>query len=235
MLNRTQIQATSDQTMNIKKRVVILGLQQSVRELIALKLASVDFLTVVGDAKELPKTLLTAKSSNPDIVILDTDLEGKDLTDAVDALKVKLPKCTVVLFTDARISPKVLAYFRGCSVYISSKHGHITRLIEVLRSMSEEDGADDDSRPTGEPTLRPMKHDGADEPDEHHARLTQREVQILTLIASSHSSKEIANTLGISEHTVSNHRANIMCKLSIKDLAALVRYAIRHGLVDTEA
>ena len=221
--------------MNIKKRVVILGLQQSVRELIALKLASVDFLTVVGDAKELPKALLTAKSSNPDIVILDTDLEGKDLTDAVDALKVKLPKCTVVLFTDARISPKVVAHFQDGSVYISSKDAHISRLTEVLRSVSEENGADVDPRQTGETELRSKKQDKADQPDGHHVKLTQREVQILTLIATSHSSKEIANTLGISEHTVSNHRANIMCKLPIKDLAALVRYAIRNGLIDSEA
>jgi DNA-binding NarL/FixJ family response regulator len=221
--------------MNIKKRVIILGLQQSIRELIALKLASVDFLTVVGNAKELPKANLAAKSSNPDIVILDTDLDGKDLTDTVDALKVKLPMCKVVLFTDARLSPKVRAHFRDGSLYISRKDANISRLTEVLRALSDETGDDVDSRPTSEPELRYKKQDKADQPDEHHAKLTQREVHILTLIATSHSSKDIANTLGISEHTVSNHRANIIRKLHIKDLAALVRYVIRTGLIESEA
>jgi len=65
------------------------------------------------------------------------------------------------------------------------------------------------------------------------SRLTNREREILQLIAEGYTSKQIAEMLFISVKTVDNHRANIMNKLEIHDTAGLVRYAIRIGLIDT--
>jgi DNA-binding NarL/FixJ family response regulator/anti-sigma regulatory factor (Ser/Thr protein kinase) len=62
--------------------------------------------------------------------------------------------------------------------------------------------------------------------------LTRRERQVLTLIAGSHTGREIADTLGISEKTVARHRANILLKLGLRDRVALTRYAIRRGLIE---
>ena len=61
--------------------------------------------------------------------------------------------------------------------------------------------------------------------------LTKREIEILKLIASGYSNQEIANILYISYNTVDTHRKNIMHKLSIKNTAGLVRYAIEKGLI----
>jgi DNA-binding CsgD family transcriptional regulator len=63
-------------------------------------------------------------------------------------------------------------------------------------------------------------------------RLTPREREISCLIAQSHSSKEVASRLNISVKTSENHRANLMRKLGVHDVAGLVRFAIRHGLID---
>jgi DNA-binding NarL/FixJ family response regulator len=62
--------------------------------------------------------------------------------------------------------------------------------------------------------------------------LSTREREVLTLVAQGHTSKEISGLLQISTRTVEHHRANIMDKLKINDVAGLTRYAIRHGLVD---
>jgi len=62
--------------------------------------------------------------------------------------------------------------------------------------------------------------------------LTRREVQVLGLIASGHSTKQLASALGITFKTAVGHRSSLMKKLSIHDTASLVRYAIRNGLID---
>jgi len=69
------------------------------------------------------------------------------------------------------------------------------------------------------------------DPDENYNKLTQRERQILQLIAQGNSNKEIATLLGLSVNTVSVHRANLMDALNIHRTAELVLYAIRKGLV----
>jgi DNA-binding NarL/FixJ family response regulator len=66
-------------------------------------------------------------------------------------------------------------------------------------------------------------------------QLTPREREIAVLIAQSHSSKEVAGHLNISIKTAENHRANLMRKLGVRDVAGLVRFVVRQGLVDPAA
>jgi DNA-binding NarL/FixJ family response regulator len=62
--------------------------------------------------------------------------------------------------------------------------------------------------------------------------LTPREEEVLKLVAEGYSSREIANTLGISAKTVDRHRTNTLAKLGLRDRLALTRYAIRAGLIE---
>ena len=64
-----------------------------------------------------------------------------------------------------------------------------------------------------------------------HQRLTERERQVLTLVARGRSNREIAVMLGLSANTIAVHRANLMKTLAVRKTAALVLYAVRHGLV----
>jgi DNA-binding NarL/FixJ family response regulator len=66
------------------------------------------------------------------------------------------------------------------------------------------------------------------------SELTPRQLEVLTLIAEGHSTKDIARALNISVKTVETHRAQLMDRLNIHDVASLVRYAIRMGLVSIE-
>jgi DNA-binding NarL/FixJ family response regulator len=66
------------------------------------------------------------------------------------------------------------------------------------------------------------------------ARLTERERQVLTLVARGRSNREIAEMLGLSANTIAVHRANLMKALAVRKTAALVLYAVRHGLVTAD-
>jgi DNA-binding NarL/FixJ family response regulator len=70
--------------------------------------------------------------------------------------------------------------------------------------------------------------------DDAHQRLTERERQVLTLVARGRSNREIAAMLGLSANTIAVHRANVMKTLAVRKTAALVLYAVRHGLVTAD-
>jgi len=77
------------------------------------------------------------------------------------------------------------------------------------------------------PTVRPTS-------EVAHQRLTERERQVLTLVARGRSNREIAVLLGLSANTIAVHRANLMKTLAVRKTAALVLYAVRHGLVTAD-
>jgi DNA-binding NarL/FixJ family response regulator len=68
--------------------------------------------------------------------------------------------------------------------------------------------------------------------DERSGELTQRELEVVKLIAEAHTNKQIAQILNLSEKTVESHRGNVLSKLGMRDRVELVRYAIRRGLIE---
>jgi DNA-binding NarL/FixJ family response regulator len=75
---------------------------------------------------------------------------------------------------------------------------------------------------------------GACREDEEAQQLTQRQREILQLLVEGNSAKEIANLLNISPRTVEFHKYNMMSKLNLKSLSALIQYAIKHGFASVE-
>ena len=82
------------------------------------------------------------------------------------------------------------------------------------------------------PLIRDLLHGARNDAPVREDPLTARETEVVKLIAESYSTKEIAETLVISEKTVDRHRTNILEKLGMHDRVELTRYAIRHGLVE---
>ncbi|HEV8394413.1 MAG TPA: response regulator transcription factor, partial [Vicinamibacterales bacterium] len=80
----------------------------------------------------------------------------------------------------------------------------------------------------------PVSGPATTRPDTSAARLTERERQVLTLVARGRSNREIAELLGLSANTIAVHRANLMKTLAVRKTAALVLYAVRHGLVTAD-
>jgi len=118
----------------------------------------------------------------------------------------------------------------GARGYLSLEAAADGDLIQAVRSVA-----------TGELYLSPelaASHAAAPSApagrDPATARLTERERQVLTLVASGRSNREIAEMLGLSANTVAVHRANLMKTLAVRKTAALVLYAVRHGLVTAD-
>jgi DNA-binding NarL/FixJ family response regulator len=134
----------------------------------------------------------------------------------------------------------------GTQVLILSMHDDERYLFEALRAGAAgyvlKRAADQDlldavrAAGRGEPFLTPSAQQTLIrdflERGEPQSELTPREQEVVKLIAEAHTNKEIAEILHLSEKTVESHRGNVLQKLGMRDRVELVRYAIRHGLVE---
>jgi len=204
---------------------------QSICDLIARKLRLLGFLEVVGIYRDTAAALRDSRHTLPEIVILDTELNGNALIETLSAFRQISPTSKLVLFTAVFLKPDLVASLPPDSIYIANKHDNAAKLLEVIWKASKLPGMPDFSlqHSTDNPS-------GSNYDDEINGKiqgtLSDKEIRILTLIAMSNSTKQIASLMGISANTVSNYRAKIMYKISAKDQAGMVRYALIHGLID---
>lgn len=202
-----------------------------VREMLASRLATEDYLSVIGTAADATAAVRIALESKPDVVLMDVDMPGRSAFDAASEIKDALPR-TRVLFVSGYLNDSYIeqALALEAAGYIS-KSEPIEAIIEAIYSVSR-----------GSVYLSPQVRkrlvvdtEGAHLRKDQHARiqmLTQRERQILAYIAQGLAKKEIAKLTAISPKTVDQHCSHIMDKLDIHDRVALARFAIREGLVE---
>ncbi len=191
-------------------------------------------MEVVGEASTGDQAVTQAKSLAPDVVLLDITMSGPDGLDAVQMIKETNPEIKVLVLTmhdDESYLRQVLE--GGGSGYVL-KRAADTELLSAIRAVHE-----------GGTYLHPahahMLLKGAEEDEEPQeaatggiAILSDRERQVLKLVALGYTNKQIANKLFLSVKTVETYRARMLGKLGIKGRAALVRYALRVGLLTKE-
>jgi len=197
-------------------RILIADEHAVVREGLRHHLEAQRSWTVVGEAVDGRQAILKAAETMPDVAVLAFALPLLDGVEVTRQIRSCLPKTEVLIFTlhniESRMSSLILAGARGCV----SKSEPISHLIEAVQSAA-------DHKPYFAPT-NPTKQNGSGMP------LTDREREIVRLIAEGHTNKVVAKFLGISFKTVETHRLNIMRKLHCARCANLVRYAVRHQL-----
>lgn len=182
-------------------------------------------MLVVGGAADGREALEKAAETDPDIVLMDISMPVLDGIQATRRLKRDRPAVKVLALT-AYDNQAYLAQLleAGADGYVLKKMA-AKDLIEAIRvvaaggtyldpHLSGRGGAGPDPRLRGE--LR-------------RGELTSREQEILTLIATGYTNKEISSRLGISVKTVEAHKGNIMAKLELKNRADAVRYALDRG------
>ncbi|MEU3642149.1 response regulator transcription factor [Lentzea sp. NPDC034063] len=211
-------------------RILLADDHALVRRGVRLILDNEPDLEVVGEAGDGAEAISKAKNERPDLAILDIAMPRLTGLQAARELSRILPDLRILILTMYDNEQYFFEALKaGASGYVLKSVAD-RDLVEACRSAMR-----------GEPFLYPgavnslIRNylDRAKEGGGFPAKaITDREEEILKLVAEGHSSKEIADMLVISVKTVERHRANLLQKLGLRDRLELTRYAIRAGLIE---
>jgi two-component system response regulator NreC len=217
-----------------KIRVLIADDHAIVRAGIKMLINSQSDMEVVGEAKDGNEAICQSEQINPDVVLMDLSMPpGKDGISATTELKKMMPGVSVLILTMHEDEEYLLRVLQaGASGYII-KNAMDSDLLSAIRAVHN--GAaylyPSASKNLVESLLKRTKHD---EGDSHPSVLTEREKEILILIAKGYANKEIAEQLFISVKTVETHKSKVMEKLGVTTRPELVEYAWRKGMLDLD-
>jgi DNA-binding NarL/FixJ family response regulator len=194
-------------------------------------------ITVVGEASNGREAISLANELIPDIVFLDLAMPELNGLETAEKLNHELPSVKSVIlsmYTDAEYIIQALR--SGASGYLlkDSAPGELKKAIEVVMKDDIYISPSISSDIINNFVAGRRKISQSDEIVSSREILTSRQREILQLIAEGNSTKMIADKLFISVKTVETHRAQLMKKLGIYDIAGLVKYAIKIGLIFTE-
>jgi DNA-binding NarL/FixJ family response regulator len=195
-----------------------------VREGLRLVLSNEAGFEVVGEAATHAEAFELVATTRPDVLVLDLTFPEGDGLPLLRALRALHPDLRIVVLTMDRGSETVRqALVTGAQGYIV-KGAHSKELIEAIDAVSR-----------GERYLHSSVAgaivDDAIRFNRAGSQLSLREREILSLLGSGRSTREVSEMLGISIHTVRRHVANLSDKLGLHGAAALTRYAVEHGLI----
>lgn len=225
----TAVESTEDAAheMSYPIRVVVVDDQLLLREGVATLLRADPRIEVIGLGSDGHQAVALVSTLHPDVVLTDIRMPGLDGIQAIRQIKAQWPEVRVVILTafvyDGYLVEGLMA---GADGYLL-KDSSPTALVSGLMAVA-----------AGQKVMEPsVAHHVASLLSKHSAErnhydgLTQRELQMVAMIARGLVAKEIAHELRISEKTVRNHISNIYRKLGIFDRSQAVLYAIRKGLV----
>lgn len=211
-------------------RLLLVDDHAVVRSGLRMLLASESDVEIVGEAGSGSEAVAAAASARPDVILMDIGLPDMTGIEATRVVKSQFPEIAIVALT---IHEDEEYFFRmldaGASGYVP-KRAAPEELLTAIRAAA-----------SGEVYLYPslaklLVKDYLSQERETANRstldgLTEREQEVLSLLAEGHNNAEIASALVISPKTVERHRENIMRKLNLHSRAELVRYAIRKGII----
>lgn len=214
-----------------KIRVVIADDHGTMREGLRLLINSQPDLEVVGEAADGHEAIRLARQLTPDVLLMDISMPGMNGLDATRKVKEQCPDVHVLTLTrhnDDGFLKQLLA--AGASGY-ALKLGSGDDLMRAIRSVSA-GGTYIDPGIAGKLVSSAARSTNKPGPTPR-ADLTDREEEVLRMIAWGHSNKEIASHLNLSVKTIEAHKANAMQKLNMKGRIDIVRYAVLRGWLET--
>ena len=208
-------------------RVLIADDHAVVRRGVRQILEAEDDIEMVGEAAEYSEIRRRLKETQCDVLILDVQMPGKNGLEVVKNLRDEVPRLAVLMLsTYPEDQYAVRALKAGARGYIT-KTTAPERIVEAVRTVAA--GRKFISAETAEALAATVSGERVESP---HTTLSDREFQILKLIASGKKLADIAATLALSPKTVSVYRARILEKMALGSNAELTHYALKNALVE---
>jgi len=219
--------------MEDKKRIFIAEDQTIVRDGLRALLSSNPNFEVVGEAEDGRELIRNIEEYNPDLILMDLSMPRMNGMEAIKEVKKLLPDTKILVLTIHKTEEYILPVLKaGADGYVL-KNDTQAELMTAIKSVLE-----------GKSYLSPgvsqkviegyLEGSKTVKTKTSWDTLTQREREILKLIAEGYKNREIADDLCISIKTVVKHRANLMEKLDLHNVSALTSFAIEKGLVTRE-
>ena len=216
-----------------KTRVLLAEDHTIVRKGLCALLDAEPSIEVIGEAQDGREALLKAEQLHPDIVLMDISMPGLNGLEATRQIKKRFPEVKVLILTVHSDEEYIRQILRaGASGYLV-KQAAPNELISAIEAIQR-----------GESYLSPsvskkvvqeyVQHAAGAAEEDSYERLTDREREVLQLIAEGNSTRDIAELLHLSVKTAETHRARLMRKLDIHSTAELTQYAIRKGVISLD-
>jgi DNA-binding NarL/FixJ family response regulator len=207
-------------------RVLIADDHAVVREGLRAFLALQDDVEVVAEAADGEEAVAAVERLTPDVALVDLVMPRVDGIEAIRRMRALKPETRVIVLTSFVDEDKMLPAVRAGAAGYLLKDVQPQELVGAIRTVH---GGGTLLHPTVvEELVREVSRAPADNP------LTEREREVLALIARGRANKAIAFELGVAEKTVKTHVSNILAKLNLTDRTQAALYAVREGLVDPD-
>ncbi len=219
--------------MNGKKakiKVLVVDDHPVVRKGLQSCLSKVDRVKVVGEASDGDEAIVRCRELQPDVVLMDISMPRMNGLASTEALRKEFPALKVLILSIHNNREYIFRIIQSGAHGYVSKEASPDELMRAIESVFE--GEAFFSPEIAQQALTQFVHSGGKR--EPFAQLTDREREVLVLIAEGQSNKEIASKLGIGVRTIETHRERIMRRLNIHSVAGLTKYAIANGLIALE-
>lgn len=208
--------------------VLIVDDHEVVRQGVRAYLDTLPEFSVIGEAATGEEALVLVEEHIPDIVLMDLIMPGMDGVETTRRVKAISPRTQVVVLTSYHDDVNIFPSLKAGAISYILKDMKMDKLVEALHRAVQ-----------GEVTLHPrvaarvlqnIRGENAEEP-QLFTELTERELEVLKLIANGLTNSQIAGKLVISENTVKGHVSNILSKLHLADRTQVAVYAWQRGIV----
>jgi two-component system, NarL family, response regulator LiaR len=204
-------------------RVLIVDDHEVVRQGLRMFLRLDPELEIVGEAADGAAAIHQARETQPDVILMDLLMPGTDGITATAAIRGEQPETEVIALTSVLEDDKIIGAIRAGAIGYLLKDTGAQELCRAIKAAAA--GQVQLSPQAAARLMREVRAPDSPEP------LTERETEVLRLLAGGLANKEIAHTLGIGEKTVKTHVSHVLAKLGVLSRTQAALYAVRIGLV----
>jgi two-component system invasion response regulator UvrY len=208
-------------------RILIADDHEIVRRGLVQIVADVPDLDVCADAGSANETLQLLRQHDIDVVVLDVSMPGRSGLEALKEIRKLYPQLPVLMLSTYSEDEYAVRSLRSGAAGYLMKQSAPKELIAAIRKVHS--GGKYISEFVAEKLATVLETGGGEVP---HERLSDRELQVMRMIAAGKTLKQIADELALSEKTISTYRTRTMEKMNMKKNTELVRYAMQNGLLD---